>query len=192
MAFIVIDDVTSGSNRVCFYFAFTPEYKSLFAAKSDINGEITSVKSENLQDVIAWVGFGELGNALFTSPKFSKKYRPNIYEVVEQKLFVASLNGNYAFYFISGDKFTWTDNSADLKPMFGEDIEQRIDAQISPNFCEKFQKELEQQKKLDASFKECAKDIKNLEAKIADEISNPKAKPQEEAKDVEEFVSIVQ
>lgn len=159
MAFIIIDDVTlSNNDRVCFYFGFDNQ-QTIFAAKRSIAGNVNSIKANNYYDVFAWLGFSEIGFALFSSAKFAKKYRVNLTSVFENELLVGSINNSPVFFFKlkQSDDWVWTENLTDLIPPYGDDIEQKITQVMGKGFIEQYKEfalEVEAQKKAHESYLE--------------------------------------
>lgn len=135
--YIVIDDVTTANHdRICFYFGFANNVTH-FAAKSSIQGVKSAYKATNFLDVFAWMGFSTLSMALYNSPKFQKKYRVNVVEVIEGQLVAGTVNSSPIFFFktdIQSDLWSWTETVEDLTPSFGEDIESKINQVFGKDF----------------------------------------------------------
>ena len=162
MSYITIDDVTlPNSDRVCFYFGFDNKQTN-FAAKRSINGDVKSIKSTNYYDVFAWLGFSDIGMALYNSQKFKKKYRLGITPVLDNQLLVVIANNNPVFFFkpTQNEDWVWTDCIADLVAPYGEEIEQTIARVMGRNFIEMYHeyiRENEAQKKAHEAYIEMKK-----------------------------------
>ena len=140
ITYSVIDDVTThNGDRVCFYFGFSPEGIS-FAAKKSVANEQSHSKAENYYDIFSWLGFNALSEALYSSPKFKKKYRLNYKWIIQDTLVVGTVNDKPIFFFTTDDNknWAWTEDFADLLPVFGEGVENLITQALGTNFLKMY------------------------------------------------------
>lgn len=167
MNFITISDVSLNQDRICFYFRLNQSYKAEFAAKQSLNGDVTSIKSQNIFDVYAWLGFSELARALFSSNKFSAKYKLKIKSVIPNELNILTNNHETAFFFKLENEWFWTQESSDLVPRFGEQVINQITSVAGRGFLEIHEQAIAQQKEIDSNIKQTLSELKEIEEKNA-------------------------
>lgn len=142
--FTAIDDVSFNQDRVVFYFGFNSGQIE-FAAKQKLKGEISHVKSNTYQEVIAWLGFTPLAFALIESDKFKKKYNVNLKKINEH-LFSGEINKNAVFFFKQSDLWFWSETMSDLYPIFGTEIETEIKESCGKSFIIEYYEQLKEKK----------------------------------------------
>lgn len=167
MNFITIADVTLNRDRICFYFRLNQNFKTEFAAKQALNGEISSIKSHNIFDIYAWLGFSEIAQALFNSVKFSAKYKIKIKSVLPNELNIVTNNEESAFFFKLESEWFWTQESSDLVPRFGEQVINQITSVAGRGFLEIHEQAIAQQKEIDSNIKQTLSELKEIEEKNA-------------------------
>lgn len=193
MCYTVIDDVTVNKNRICFYFKFDIASGIGFAAKKQIDNQISNIKSNDINDVIAWIGFdNELSQALFNSQRFGRKYRIQTSMIIEDKLLLNKLNGVYTYFVKENGQWTWLESIEDVVSKFDFDVQGHISSIMGKNFIAQHEAELKKSKQLDASFKESLSSMRKLNKEIS-EIKDAPAQNSdiENAKDVNDVVSSV-
>lgn len=193
MSYKVVDDVKVNDERLCFYVRFDLENGIGFAAKKQANNEITNIKSKEINDVVAWIGFNsELSNALFKSERFSRKYKVNPQVIIQDQLLVNKLNGLYTYFIKRNDEWSWLESIEDIKPKFQFDIEERISAVMGKDFIRHHEAALKQAKELDQSFKDSLLTMRKLNKEISKKKDSPAQEDSIEiARDVNDFVCSV-
>lgn len=165
MKFITIADVTLNRDRICFYFRLNENYKAEFAAKQALNGQISSFKSPNILDIYAWLGFSEIARALFSSVKFTAKYKIKIKSVIPNELNIVTNNEESAFFFKHENEWLWTQEASDLIPQFGDQVFNQIASVAGQGFLETHEKAIAQQKVIDTHIKQTLSELKEIEEK---------------------------
>lgn len=102
-AYSVFEEVLLNNDRLCFYFKFSLDQGITFAAKQQVDSKVTSIKGVSLINIFEWLGFNSLAYKLLESPKFTKRYKPNLNHVIGQKLCVLTLNSESHYMVFSED-----------------------------------------------------------------------------------------
>lgn len=105
MNYILIDEVSLSADRLRFYFKFDPLVGIVYAAKQQINGEITHIKSDSITTTIAWLGFNDLALALFQSKKFANRFKPSFSTIIQNKLIVISIKFEYHYFVFEAEEW---------------------------------------------------------------------------------------
>lgn len=162
----VLDDISLPSgDRICFYFGFNPTLRVGYAAKKLSNNKTSHIKSFDLAEVIAWLGFDELAHTLLTSPNFNTKYK-TYYKDIKENLKCLIVNSRAIFFFKQNNVWSWCSSPDDLVAPCGEGVNSLIDSIMGQNFCNQVNSKILQDKKLDESFSETASNLRNLNDKI--------------------------
>lgn len=193
MSYIVIDDVKVNDDRLCFYFRFDIESGIGFAAKKQVNNEVSNIKSDEINDVIAWIGFdSKFSGALFKSERFSRKYKVNPHMIIEGQMLVNKLNGLYTYFIKENDQWIWLESIEDVKPKFQFDIEERISAVMGKDFINQHEAALKQAKELDQSFKDSLSTMRKLNKEISKIKNSPsQTNDIENARNADDFICSV-
>lgn len=168
MNYIALDDVVHNEDRLCIYCKLDLNVGATYAAKKQVNGQITSLKCETLIEAITWVGFGELGQALFNSPKFVKKFKAKFDQIVNDKLIILRLNGS-SFYLVN-DQDTWSKYSSikELPYLESPEIQQAISNVMGQNFVQDQENFISQEAELSANLKGTLAEMRKLNKDIAE------------------------
>lgn len=192
MNYSIIDDVKFNNDRICFYFGFDMKEGIGFAAKKQVDNVVSKVKSNEINDVIAWIGFEtDLAKALLTSERFGRKYKVNPHVVIKGQLVVNKLNGLHTYFVKENDQWVWLESIEDVKPKFKFDVEERISAVMGKDFIKHHEAALNQAKALDHSFKDSLSTMRKLNNEIRKIKESPSQKNNAESESIKDVNDVV-
>lgn len=164
---IVLADVTTSVGRICFYYLFDP-LNPKYAAKRSVNGEISSLKTSDLGELFAWIGFDALGQELYQSAPMQNRFK--IKQVwINKHLLIHSCHQNHLFFIRHNEQWLWSRDPNDLTSVFGEGIFSEINSIAGKGFVEAQIKQIKQDQQIDEQISGTLKELKTLTQKIGED-----------------------
>lgn len=166
--YAVFDEVTLNGDRLCFYFKFTLEQGIIYAAKQQIGTTVTSIKDTPLIRVFEWLGFSSLASELLQSPKFASRFKPQINNIIDNKLNVLTINGE-AFYMVNnGDEWSAYKSVFEHPYLQELEIQTAISNILGRDFISKQNKQIELDEKINNHFQQSINDVRKFNQDLAD------------------------
>lgn len=153
MKYSTIEDVTlNNGDRVHLQFGFNVETaKAEFALDVTIQskGKTQRKSADNLYDVLAWLRFNRLSDALFSGPKFTKKYSFEQNKISDH-LVVLRINDVPLFYFKNAQgEWNHSERIESVAEALGIKTAQDLEITLGKDFMAAYQSRLNEIKEME-------------------------------------------
>lgn len=140
MKYKTIADASVDNSRVCMYMKFDPTaaVPLMFAGKASINGEVKSIKDVTFAEVLAWLGFTDLSNALYANTEFAKRYRTEIHHIYADQLVLNIINEVPYFFYKLDKEWKVTEDMNNLIGHFSESLKADIENILGSSFMKMY------------------------------------------------------
>lgn len=126
----------TNNGRICAYLGISLSGVMFAAKKQELNNNPISIKTQNLIELLAWIGFDELGLSLHQTPEMQKKYNLRT-TVITPRLAIQEIKGEFCFFINAFDQWIATHDYEEVRKELGGTITPKINEVMGKNFLQK-------------------------------------------------------